>query len=45
MYTFMKAFFSRQIYSYSFHICKLNNLKVIDDLEQLQETSYLGLTS
>ena len=24
--------FSRQIYSYNFHIYKLNNLKVIDDL-------------
>jgi len=31
MYTFMKVFL-RQIYSYNFHICKLNNLKVIDDL-------------
>jgi hypothetical protein len=25
-------YFSRQIYSYNFYICKLNNLKVIDDL-------------
>ena len=25
-------YFSRQIYSYNFHICKLTNLKVIDDL-------------
>ena len=24
--------FSRQIYSYNFYICKLNNLKVINDL-------------
>jgi hypothetical protein len=31
MYTFMKVFL-RQIYSYSFYICKLNDLKVIDDL-------------
>ena len=33
MYTFMK-YFTRQIYSYNFHIYKLNNnlLKVIDDL-------------
>jgi hypothetical protein len=32
MCTFTKIFFSRQIYSYSFHICKLNNLKVSYDL-------------
>jgi hypothetical protein len=31
MYTFMKVFV-RQIYSYSFHISKLNNLKFIHDL-------------
>jgi hypothetical protein len=31
-YTLWK-YFSRQIYSYSFHICKLNSLKVIDDLD------------
>ena len=28
---FYKSFF-KQIYSYNFNICKLNNLKVIDDL-------------
>jgi hypothetical protein len=32
MYIFMRKYFSRQIYSYSFHIFKLNNLKVINDL-------------
>jgi hypothetical protein len=31
MYIFIKNF-SRQIYSYSFHISKLNNLKVLHDL-------------
>jgi len=31
IYTLWK-YFSRQIYSYNFYICKLNNLKVIDDL-------------
>ena len=28
----MKVFFLRQIYSYNFYICKLSNLKVINDL-------------
>ena len=28
----MTIFFSRQMYSYNFYICKLNNLKVIDKL-------------
>jgi hypothetical protein len=32
MYTVMKIFFTRQIYSCSFHISKLNDLKVIHDL-------------
>jgi hypothetical protein len=32
VYILLWKYFSRQIYSYSFHICKLNNLKVIDDL-------------
>jgi hypothetical protein len=32
MYIFMKIFFSKQIYSYNFYICKLNHLKSIDDL-------------
>ena len=31
MYIFIKVFL-RQIYSYNFHIYKLNNLKVIDNL-------------
>jgi hypothetical protein len=29
---FYESIFFKQIYSYSFHICKLNNLKVIDNL-------------
>jgi hypothetical protein len=32
MYVTLWKYFSRQIYSYNFHICKLNSLKVIDDL-------------
>jgi hypothetical protein len=34
--------FSRQIYSYTFHICKLDSLKVIDDLDSqyLTQTLY-----
>jgi len=28
----VRKYFLRQIYSYNFHICKLNNLKVIHDL-------------
>ena len=28
----MCTFFSRQMYSYNYHICKLNDLKVIDNL-------------
>jgi hypothetical protein len=40
MYVFMKVF-SRQIYSYGFHISKLNNWKVIHDLysQYLTQTS------
>ena len=37
--------FSRQIYSYNFHICKLNNLKVIDDLYSQCLTQTLSKTS
>jgi hypothetical protein len=32
MYLFLWKYFSRQIYSYGFHISKLNNLKIIHDL-------------
>jgi hypothetical protein len=32
MYTFMKVFFKTNLFSYNFHICKLNNLKIIYDL-------------
>ena len=37
--------FSRQIYSYNFHICKLNNLKVIDNLYSQCLTQILSKTS
>jgi len=37
-------FFSKQIYSYNFHICKLNNLKVIDDLYSQYLTQILFKT-
>jgi len=44
MYIFMKLF-SRQIYSYNFHISKLNNLKVIDDLYSQCLTQTLSKTT
>jgi hypothetical protein len=44
MYTFMKVFL-RQIYLYNFYICKLNNLKVIDDLYSQCLTQTLSKTS
>ena len=37
--------FSRQIYSYNFHICKLNNLKIIDDLYSQCLTKILSRTT
>ena len=37
--------FSRQIYSYNFHICKLNNLKVINDLYSQYLTQILSKTT
>ena len=37
--------FSRQIYSYNFHICKLNNLKVIDDLYSQYLTQNMSKTT
>ena len=44
MYIFMKVF-SRQIYSYNFHICKLNNLKVINDFYSQYLTQTLSKTT
>jgi hypothetical protein len=43
-YLTMKVFL-RQIYSYSFHICKLNNLKFIDDLNSQCLTQTLSQMS
>jgi hypothetical protein len=40
----MKVFL-RQIYSYNFYICKLNNLKVIDDLYSQCLTQSLSKTT
>ena len=44
MYTFVKVFL-RQIYSYNFHICKLNNLKGIDHLYSQCLTQTLSKTT
>jgi hypothetical protein len=38
-------YLSRQIYSYNFYICKLNNLKVIDDLYSQCLTQTLSKTT
>ena len=45
VYIFLWKYFSRQIYSYNFYICKLNNLKVIDDLYSQYLTQTLSKTS
>jgi hypothetical protein len=45
VYILLWKYFSRQIYSYSFHIYKLNNLKVIDDLYSQYLTQTLSETS
>jgi hypothetical protein len=34
-------YFSIQIYSYNFYICKLNNLKVIDDLYSMFNPNFV----
>ena len=44
MYVFIKVF-SRQIYSYGFHISKLNNLKVIHDLYSQCLTQTLSIAT
>jgi hypothetical protein len=44
MYTFIKVFL-RQIYSYNFYICKLSNLKVIDNLYSQCLTQTLSKTT
>ena len=45
IYIYLWKYFSRQIYSYNFHICKLNNLKVIDDLYSQYLTQNMSKTT
>jgi hypothetical protein len=45
MYIFLRKYFTRQIYSCSFHISKLNNLIVIHDLYSQYLTQILSKTS